>query len=97
MPEIDRDLEADQLLRYEAVKLFVERAHLINPKFAVDQTNASDIAQICARLDGIPLAIELAAARLKTLSVEQIHTRLDDRFNLLTNGARTLPSRHQTL
>lgn len=97
VPEIDRDLEADQLLRYEAVKLFVERAHLINPKFAVDQTNASDIAQICARLDGIPLAIELAAARLKTLSVEQIHTRLDDRFNLLTNGARTLPSRHQTL
>ncbi|MFN8381039.1 MAG: helix-turn-helix domain-containing protein [Anaerolineales bacterium] len=93
----DKGLDADQLSQYEAVKLFIERAHLIEPAFTLDETNASFVARICSRLDGIPLAIELAAARLKTLSVEQILTRLDDRFSLLTNGARTLPSRHQTL
>lgn len=97
VPDTSQGLEPVQLSRYEAVKLFVERAHLTDPKFAVDETNASFIAQICSRLDGIPLALELAAARLKTLNVEQIHARLNDRFNLLTNGARTLPSRHQTL
>lgn len=97
LPDANSITEADQLSRYEAVNLFIERAQLINPHFKLDENNASSIAQICSRLDGIPLALELAAARLKTLSVEQIHTRLGDRFNLLTNGARTLPHRHQTL
>ncbi|HNM37012.1 MAG TPA: helix-turn-helix domain-containing protein [Anaerolineales bacterium] len=97
VPDTDKGVEADQLSRYEAVKLFIERARLIDPQFVLDETNASFVARICSRLDGIPLAIELAAARLKTLTVEQIHARLDDRFSLLTNGARTLPSRHQTL
>ena len=96
-PQTGMDAETDQLSRYEAVKLFIERARLIDPKFTADETNASHVARICSRLDGIPLAVELAAARLKTLSVEQIHARLDDRFTLLTNGARTAPSRHQTL
>ena len=97
VPDTDRVPEAEQRSRYEALNLFVERARLIDPKFTLDKTNASDVAQICSRLDGIPLAIELAAARLKSMSVEQIHARLDDRFNLLTNGARTAPHRHQTL
>lgn len=97
LPNADRITEADQLSRYEAVKLFIERVQLINPNFKLDENNASSIAQICSRLDGIPLALELAAARLNTLSVEQVHARLDDRFTLLTNGARTLPHRHQTL
>ncbi|HNB41852.1 MAG TPA: AAA family ATPase, partial [Anaerolineales bacterium] len=97
LPDANSITEAEQLSQYEAVNLFIERAQLINPNFKLDENNASSIAQICSRLDGIPLALELAAARLKTLSVEQIHTRLDDRFNLLTNGARTLPHRHQTL
>ena len=97
VPSADRITEAGSLSRYEAVKLFIERARLIDPKFKLDETNASFVAQICSRLDGIPLAIELAAARLKTLSVEQILARLADRFSLLTNGARSLPSRHQTL
>jgi len=97
LPNLDTIPVAKQLSQYEAVKLFVERAQLVDPKFEVKNTNASAIAQVCSRLDGIPLAIELAAARLSTLSVEQIHARLDDRFNLLTNGARTVLPRQQTL
>lgn len=85
------------LLEYEAVRLFIERAALIQPHFQVTQTNLPLIAQICRRLDGIPLALELAAARLKALSVEQIAARLDDRFRLLTGGARTALPRQQTL
>jgi non-specific serine/threonine protein kinase len=87
----------EQLSQYEAVRLFIERAELANPKFEVNQVNAPTLAKICVRLDGIPLAIELAAAKLKGLNVEEIHARLDDRFNLLTNGARTVLPRHQTL
>jgi len=97
LPNLDSLSGAKQLSQYEAVKLFVERARLVDPKFEVKNTNAFAIAQVCSRLDGIPLAIELAAARLSTLSVEQIHARLDDRLNLLTNGARTVLPRHQTL
>ncbi|MBI5651861.1 MAG: tetratricopeptide repeat protein [Chloroflexi bacterium] len=85
------------LLQSEAVQLFVERAHTLAPTFTLSQSNASAIAQICERLDGIPLALELAAARIKTLSVEQIATRLDDRFRLLTGGSRTALPRQQTL
>lgn len=87
----------EQLSQYEAVQLFIDRALLVQPHFAVTSQNAPDVAQICHRLDGIPLAIELAAARVKALSVEKIAERLDDRFRLLTGGARTALPRQQTL
>jgi len=87
----------DRLLEYDAVRLFVDRAALSDPGFALTDKTAPLVAGICARLDGIPLAIELAAARLKALSVDVIAARLDDRFRLLTGGARTALSRHQTL
>ncbi len=87
----------DQFIRFEAVRLFADRAALAQPHFLPTPDNAPAIAQICARLDGIPLAIELAAARVKTLSVEQIAARLDDRFRLLTGGSRTALPRQQTL
>ena len=87
----------EQLSQYEAVRLFIDRALLVAPHFVVDKDNAPHIAQICYRLDGIPLAIELAVARIKILSVEQISKRLDDRFRLLTGGARTALPRQQTL
>ncbi len=81
----------------EAVKLFMERATTILPEFELTESNASVIAQICQRLDGIALAIELAASRVKMLKVEQIATRLDDAFRLLTGGSRTALPRQQTL
>ncbi|HNB41563.1 MAG TPA: hypothetical protein PLG52_08685, partial [Anaerolineales bacterium] len=81
----------------EAVMLFMERATTILPKFEMTESNAHAIAQICQRLDGIALAIELAASRVKMLKVEQIATRLDDAFRLLTGGSRTALPRHQTL
>ena len=77
-----------QLSRYEAVKLFVARAAAVNPDFAITQANAPAVAEICSRLDGVPLAIELAAARVKLLSVDQIAERLSDRFRLLRSGQR---------
>jgi predicted ATPase/class 3 adenylate cyclase len=85
------------LTMYEAVRLFIDRAVAVQPTFAVTNRNAPAVAQICHRLDGIPLAIELAAARVKVLSVEQIAARLDDRFRLLTGGSRTALPRQQTL
>jgi predicted ATPase/DNA-binding SARP family transcriptional activator len=87
----------DLLLEYEGIRLFVDRAQTANSDFALTEMNASFVTQICSRLDGIPLAIELAAARTKLLTPEQIADRLDDRFQLLTNGKRTAPARHQTL
>jgi predicted ATPase/class 3 adenylate cyclase/tetratricopeptide (TPR) repeat protein len=81
----------------EAVMLFMERATTILPEFEMIETNAPAIAQICQRLDGIALAIELAASRVKMLKVEQIATRLDDAFRLLTGGSRTALPRQQTL
>jgi len=81
----------------ESIQLFVDRARAANSKFALTDSNASSIAQICHRLDGIPLAIELAAARTKLLSAEQIATRLDDMFRLLVGGSRTALPRQQTL
>lgn len=81
----------------ESTGLFVERARAVHSKFARTDANASSIAQICSRLDGIPLAIELAAARVKMLSPEQIAARLDDRFRLLIGGSRTALPRQQTL
>ncbi|MGH2621816.1 MAG: protein kinase domain-containing protein [Anaerolineales bacterium] len=92
----DADLPS-VMLPYEGVRLFMERAVAIHPEFRLTNANAQAVAQICHRLDGIPLAIELAVARVKALSVEQIAARLDDRFLLLTGGSRTALPRHQTL
>jgi predicted ATPase/class 3 adenylate cyclase len=85
------------LANSESTQLFVERAHAANPGFYLNEHNASSITQICSRLDGIPLAIELAAARARLLSPEQIAARLDDRFRLLVGGSRTALPRQQTL
>jgi predicted ATPase/class 3 adenylate cyclase len=85
------------LAEYESVQLFVERARSANPKFELTDQNAASIAQICSRLDGIPLALELASARASIFSAEQIATRLDDRFKLLTGGSRNALPRQQTL
>jgi predicted ATPase/class 3 adenylate cyclase len=88
---------ASSLMDYEAVQLFVERAAKAQSHFHLTEHNAFAIAQICSRLDGIPLAIELAAARVKLFTAEQIAERLDDRFKLLTGGSRTALPRQQTL
>ncbi|PSL57510.1 putative ATPase [Saccharothrix carnea] len=80
-----------------AVRLLAERAAAVRPGFAVTPDNADAVAEVCRRLDGLPLAIELAAARLRSLSVEQLAARLDDRFRLLTGGSRTALPRHRTL
>ncbi len=88
---------AAQISGYGAIRLFVDRAAAVKPNFRLTEGNAASVAQICARLDGIPLAIELAAARVKALSPEQIAIRLDDRFRLLTGGSRTALPRQQTL
>jgi predicted ATPase len=85
------------LLQYEALRLFIERATTALPTFTVSDKNAPTLARICQRLDGIPLAIELAAARVGMLSLEQIAARLDDSFGLLTGGSRTALPRLQTL
>jgi predicted ATPase/class 3 adenylate cyclase len=85
------------VMGFEATRLFIERATKAEPRFHLTDHNASSIAQICRRLDGIPLAIELAAARVKIFTPEQIAERLDDRFKLLTGGSRTALPRQQTL
>ncbi len=87
----------DTLSQYEAVQLFLERAQSAVADFSLTQDNASAVAQVCYHLDGIPLAVELAAARVKLLRVEEIAAHLHDRFRLLTSGARTALPRHQTL
>ncbi len=97
LPDHFRPPALEKLLEYESVRLFVERAVLGQPGFTLTRSNASTIVQICQRLDGMPLAIELAAARVKALTVEQIAERLRDRFRLLTGGGRTALPRHQTL
>jgi predicted ATPase/class 3 adenylate cyclase len=88
---------AERLTQYEAVRLFIDRAAALRPGFQVNNENAPYIAEICWRLDGIPLAIELAAARIRVLSLDQIATRLNDQFRLLTGGSRTALPRQQTL
>jgi predicted ATPase/transcriptional regulator with XRE-family HTH domain len=87
----------EQLSQYDAARLFVERALASRPDFQVTTANAPAVAEVCWRLDGIPLAIELAAGWVRTLSVEQLAARLDDRFRLLVGGNRTAPQRQQTL
>jgi predicted ATPase/class 3 adenylate cyclase len=87
----------DALARYEAVALFVDRAQAAQPSFALTDANAAAVAEICHRLEGLPLAIELAAARIKLLSPRAIRDRLTKRLDLLAGGARDLPARQQTL
>ncbi len=97
LPEPDRLPPLESLMRFEAVRLFAERAAFNHPGFTITDSNAPTVVQVCHRLDGMPLAIELAAARVRVLTVEQIAARLDDRFRLLTGGSRTVLPRHQTL
>jgi len=87
----------EELARYESVRLFVERARGVKPGFELAEDNAAAIAEIAKRLDGLPLAIELAAARVKLLTPQAILARLDSRLKVLTSGARALPARQQTL
>lgn len=96
-PASSFDAPVSNLEQYEAVRLFIDRAVSLQPSFAVNNRNAPAVAQICARLDGIPLALELAAARIQVLSAEQIAKKLADRFRLLTGGSRTALPRQQTL
>jgi predicted ATPase/class 3 adenylate cyclase len=93
----ETELEFDEIAQLEAVQLFVERAAAVKPSFELTRENARLVTQICWRLDGIPLAIELAAARVKVMPLPQILDRLDDRFRLLTSGSRTALPRQQTL
>jgi non-specific serine/threonine protein kinase len=97
LPEPGRRLAVGQLLDSTAVRLFLERARARQPGFGLTEGNGAAVVDVCRRLDGIPLAIELAAARLGVLSVEQLAARLDDRFRLLTGGPRTALPRQQTL
>jgi predicted ATPase/class 3 adenylate cyclase len=89
--------DLDTLSRYDALALFVQRARAVDPAFGLTDRNAAAVAEICARLDGLPLAIELATARLKLLQPEAILQRLEKRLPLLKGGARDLPERQQTL
>jgi predicted ATPase/class 3 adenylate cyclase len=87
----------EQLTQYEAVRLFIERAQAVKPDFSVTNENAPAVAEICARLDGLPLAIELAASRIRLFTPQALLDRLGSRLSLLKGGARDLPARQQTL
>jgi predicted ATPase len=98
LPPIESgNLSVEQLAQSEAVQLFVERAQTVKPNFALTKDNAPAVAEICARLDGLPLAIELATARLNVFTPQALAERLGDRLKLLRGGARDLPERQQTL
>ena len=97
VPEPNQPPPIEGLLTYEAVQLFVERARSVLPSFAFTPENAAAVVQVCRRLDGMPLAIELAAARIRTLAVEQIVARLNDVYRLLNGGSRSALPRQQTL
>ena len=97
MPDRKRPTPPGQLAQFESVQLFVDRATNVISDFKLTPANEIAVSQICQQLDGIPLAIELAAARLRMMPVEQIASRLDDAFRLLTGGSRTALPRHQTL
>ena len=97
LPENGQQSILEEWQQYEALRLFVERAQIVLPEFQVTVNNVASLVQICQRLDGIPLALELAAARVKVLTTSQIAARLDDRFRLLTSGSRAALARQQTL
>jgi non-specific serine/threonine protein kinase len=97
LPDPDHVSDLDTLARAPALQLFVARAQAVAPDFRLTTENAALVAQICDRLDGIPLALELAAARTRVLTVQQILGRLDDAFRLLVGGSRAGPTRQQTL
>ena len=97
VPSPGGNVAPDALLAYEGVRLFIDRARLLRPHFSVTPENAEPIASICRRLDGIPLALELAVPRLRLMSVEELSQRLDHRLALLTGGSRAVPNRHRTL
>jgi predicted ATPase/class 3 adenylate cyclase/Tfp pilus assembly protein PilF len=97
LPDPNHLPQLEQLTKYEAVRLFIERALALKPDFVLTQQNAEAVARICHRLDGLPLAIELAAARITILSPQAMLARLQSRLKLLTGGARDLPARQQTL
>ena len=97
LPDPRQAQTLESVSQFEAVRLFIDRSLQTQPSFQVTNENAPAVAQVCFRLDGIPLAIELAAARVRSLSVEQINVRLDQRFRLLTGGSRTALPRQQTL
>lgn len=97
LPDLQIPLTVANLESVESVRLFVERARMSTPDFSIDSRNAPIVSSLCHRLDGIPLALELAAARMRALSLEDIEARLDRRFNLLTGGDRSALPRHQTL
>jgi predicted ATPase len=97
LPDSSASLSLDQLAQVEAVHLFVQRAQAVRADFAINDENRSAVVEICKRLDGLPLAIELAAARVRLLSPQKMLAQLGDRLRLLTGGARDLPTRHQTL
>jgi non-specific serine/threonine protein kinase len=97
VPDPREPVDLDRVAENACVRLFVDRALAADPRFELTETNAAAVSEICLRLDGIPLAIELAAARIKVIPPEQIAARLDDRFRLLTGGSRAALERHQTL
>jgi predicted ATPase/DNA-binding winged helix-turn-helix (wHTH) protein len=89
--------DAERALRYSAINLFVARARTADPSYSLDPRTTEAVVEICRRVDGVPLAIELAAARAATLGVEELAARIDDCLSLLTDGRRTAPTRHRTL
>lgn len=97
LPESKADQNASNLAQYESVRLFIDRARLHDNEFEVSNSNAPALASICNRLDGIPMAIELAAARVRSLTLDDINDKLDQRFRLLTGGSRSALPRQQTL
>lgn len=97
LPDSDRSLNSNALWEYEAVKLFVTQARAAKPDFGLDEENAAAVAQIYVRLDGMPLPITLAAARIKLLPPRAMLDRLDQRLEVLTGGARDVPARHKML
>jgi len=97
IPDPAQTTTPEELVAYEAVQLFVERAHAVAPDFALDADNATDVARICFRLDGLPLAVELAAGRLGALGPAAIAERLGDRFRVLSARSHAAPTRQQTL
>jgi predicted ATPase len=97
VPDLEHLPELVNLSQYEAVRLFIERAQAVKPDFQVTSANAPAVAAICAQLDGLPLAIELAAARIKLLPPQALLKRLEHRLEMLKGGMHNLPARHQTL